>query len=112
MKMVTAIIQPFRLHSVREALQDAKIKGMTVTECTGHGQNSDMKQVPRASWDATDLQPKLMVEVAVDDCDVAPIVEAIRSSSASGRVDDGKIFVTTLEYVIRVRTGEMSDKQP
>jgi len=110
MKMITAIIKPFKLDDVRDAIAEVGIQGMTVTEVRGFGRQKGHTELYRGAEYVVDFLPKLKLEVAVADDRVDAVVEAIADSAASGRIGDGKIFVHTLDQVIRIRTGEEGDK--
>jgi nitrogen regulatory protein PII len=110
MKLVTAIIKPFKLDNVRDALHEVGIAGMTVTEVRGFGRQKGHTELYRGAEYVVDFLPKLKLEVAVPDDRAEAVVEAIADSAASGRIGDGKIFVHSLEQVIRIRTGEEGDK--
>ena len=110
MKMITAIIKPFKLDDVRDAIAEAGIQGMTVTEVRGFGRQKGHTELYRGAEYVVDFLPKLKLEVAVSDDRVEAVVEAIADSAASGRIGDGKIFVQTLEQAVRIRTGEEGDK--
>ncbi|MCW8873691.1 MAG: P-II family nitrogen regulator [Xanthomonadales bacterium] len=110
MKMITAIIKPFKLDDVRDAIAEAGIQGMTVTEVRGFGRQKGHTELYRGAEYVVDFLPKLKLEVAVPDDRVDAVVEAIADSAASGRIGDGKIFVHTLDQAIRIRTGEEGDK--
>jgi nitrogen regulatory protein PII len=107
MRLVTAIIKPFKLEDVKEALQDVGIQGMTVTEVRGFGRQRGHKEVYRGAEYQVDFVPKVRVEVLVDDYQAEPVVEAIMKSARTGKIGDGKIFVTDADQVYRIRTGEM-----
>ena len=109
MKLVTAIIKPFRLDDVRNALSEVGIQGMTVTEVKGFGRQRGHTELYRGAEYVVDFLPKAKIEVAVGDDRLEEIVEAITNSAKTGKVGDGKIFVTSLEQVIRIRTGETGD---
>ena len=109
MKLVTAIIKPFRLDDVRNALSEVGIQGMTVTEVKGFGRQRGHTELYRGAEYVVDFLPKAKIEVAVGDDRVEEIVEAIAASAKTGKVGDGKIFVTSLEQVMRIRTGETGD---
>ena len=109
MKLVTAIVKPFRLDDVRNALGEVGIQGMTVTEVKGFGRQRGHTELYRGAEYVVDFLPKAKIEVAVGDDRVEEIVEAIAASARTGKVGDGKIFVTDLEQVIRIRTGETGD---
>ncbi len=106
MKLITAIIKPFKLDDVREALSDLGIAGMTVTEVKGYGRQKGHTELYRGAEYVVDFLPKAKVEVAVADDMAERIVEAIADAARTGKIGDGKIFVTTLEQVVRIRTGE------
>jgi nitrogen regulatory protein PII len=110
MKMITAIIKPFKLDDVRDAIGEAGIQGMTVTEVRGFGRQKGHTELYRGAEYVVDFLPKLKLEVAVPDDRLDAVVEAIADSAASGRIGDGKIFVHTLDQAIRIRTGEEGDK--
>ena len=110
MKMITAIIKPFKLDDVRDAIAEAGIQGMTVTEVRGFGRQKGHTELYRGAEYVVDFLPKLKLEVAVPDDRVEAVVEAIADSAASGRIGDGKIFVHTLDQAIRIRTGEEGDQ--
>ena len=106
MKMVSAIIKPFKLDDVREALSDVGVAGITVTEVKGFGRQKGHTELYRGAEYVVDFLPKIKVEIAVDDSIVDQVVEAITTAAKTGKIGDGKIFVTPVEQVIRVRTGE------
>ncbi|MEJ2455294.1 MAG: P-II family nitrogen regulator [Candidatus Thiodiazotropha sp.] len=106
MKMVSAIIKPFKLDDVREALSDVGVAGITVTEVKGFGRQKGHTELYRGAEYVVDFLPKIKVEIAVDDAVVDQVVEAITNAAKTGKIGDGKIFVTPVEQVIRVRTGE------
>ncbi|MCG7991425.1 MAG: P-II family nitrogen regulator [Candidatus Thiodiazotropha lotti] len=106
MKMISAIIKPFKLDDVREALSDVGVAGITVTEVKGFGRQKGHTELYRGAEYVVDFLPKIKVEIAVDVSIVDQVVEAITNASKTGKIGDGKIFVTTLEQVVRVRTGE------
>ncbi|MBP3439298.1 MAG: P-II family nitrogen regulator [Sutterella sp.] len=110
MKLITAVIKPFKLDDVREALSDAGISGLTVTEVKGFGRQRGHTELYRGAEYVVDFLPKLKIEVAVADEMVDGIVEAIRKAANTGKVGDGKIFVTELLSVLRIRTGETDDE--
>jgi nitrogen regulatory protein PII len=107
MRLVTAIIKPFKLEDVKEALQDVGIQGMTVTEVRGFGRQRGHREVYRGAEYQVDFVPKVRVEVLVDDHQADQVVEAILKSARTGKIGDGKIFVTDADQVYRIRTGEM-----
>ena len=110
MKMITAIIKPFRLDDVRAALAEVGISGMTVTEVKGFGRQKGHTEHYRGAEYTVDFLPKVKIELAVDQDVVESVMEAILESARTGKVGDGKIFVTNIESVVRIRTGEM-DKE-
>ena len=109
MKLVTAIIKPFRLDDVRNALSEVGVQGMTVTEVKGFGRQRGHTELYRGAEYVVDFLPKAKVEVAVADDRVDQTIEAIIESAKTGKVGDGKIFVTQLDEVWRIRTGETGD---
>jgi len=106
MKLITAIIKPFKLDDVREALSDLGVAGMTVTEVKGYGRQKGHTELYRGAEYVVDFLPKAKVEVAVADDMAERVVEAIAAAARTGKIGDGKIFVTALEQVVRIRTGE------
>jgi len=106
MKLVTAIIKPFKLDEVREALSALGVQGMTVTEVKGFGRQKGHTEIYRGAEYAVSFLPKLKMEVAVRSAMVGAVIEAITSKARTGQIGDGKIFVTALEQVVRIRTGE------
>jgi|SRR5579862_1171516 len=109
MKFITAIIKPFKLDEVREALTAAGVSGVTVTEVKGYGRQKGHTEIYRGAEYAISFVPKLKIEVAVRDEMADAAVEAIASKARSGQIGDGKIFVTSLEAALRIRTGEQGD---
>ena len=109
MKKVEAIIKPFKLDEVKDALAEVGIKGMTVTEVKGFGRTGGKREVYRSSAYVVDFVPKVKIEVVVPDALVANVLEAVERSAKTGRIGDGKIFVTTIEEAVRIRTGERGD---
>jgi nitrogen regulatory protein P-II 1 len=109
MKLITAIIKPFKLEEVKEALAGIGIEGMTVTEVKGFGRQKGHTEIYRGSEYTVDFLPKVKVEVALVDDLVGKAVEAIVKSARTGKIGDGKIFVRTLEDVIRIRTDERGE---
>ena len=110
MKLITAVIKPFKLDDVREALSDAGISGLTVTEVKGFGRQRGHTELYRGAEYVVDFLPKLKIEVAVADDIADSIVDAIRTAANTGKVGDGKIFVTELLSVVRIRTGETDEE--
>src|SRR5471030_3010019 len=106
MKMVMAIIKPFKLDDVRQALAEAGVQGITVTEVKGFGRQKGHTELYRGAEYVVDFLPKLKLEIAVADSLVERVVEAITQSANSGKIGDGKIFVYALDQVVRIRTGE------
>ena len=107
MKLVTAIIKPFKLDDVREALSDIGVQGITVTEVKGFGRQKGHTELYRGAEYVVDFLPKVKVEIAVTDERVDAVVDAIRKAANTGRIGDGKIFVYSLDQVVRIRTGEV-----
>ncbi len=106
MKMVTAIIKPFKLDDVREALHEVGIAGITVTEVKGFGRQKGHTELYRGAEYKVDFLPKLKLETAVREDLLEPVIEAIQKAALTGKIGDGKIFVSSLEQTIRIRTGE------
>ncbi|MGV7208397.1 P-II family nitrogen regulator [Oxalobacteraceae bacterium A2-2] len=106
MKMITAIIKPFKLDEVREALSAINVQGITVTEVKGFGRQKGHTELYRGAEYVVDFLPKTKIEAAVDDSIVEQAIEAIEGAARTGKIGDGKIFVYNLEQVIRIRTGE------
>ena len=106
MKLVTAILKPFKLDDVREALSEAGISGITVTEVKGFGRQKGHTELYRGAEYVVDFLPKVKIEAAVDDDQVEHVIEAIEHAARTGKIGDGKIFVTQLDQVVRIRTGE------
>ena len=106
MKQITAIIKPFKLEEVREALAECGVTGLTVTEVKGFGRQKGHTELYRGAEYVVDFLPKVKIEAAVADDLVDRVIEAIESAARTGKIGDGKIFVTHLEQVVRIRTGE------
>ena len=106
MKKVEAIIKPFKLDDVKEALHEVGVKGLTVTEAKGFGRQKGHTELYRGAEYVVDFLPKVKVEVVVEDAMLERVVEAIQQAAHTGRIGDGKIFVSTVDQVIRIRTGE------
>ncbi|MEN9412504.1 MAG: hypothetical protein RLZZ87_185 [Actinomycetota bacterium] len=106
MKLITAILKPFKLDEVKDALQGAGITGMTVSEASGFGRQKGHTEVYRGAEYTVDLVPKVRLEVLVDDADAANIVDVIVKAAGTGSIGDGKVWTTTVDQVVRVRTGE------
>jgi nitrogen regulatory protein P-II 1 len=109
MKMVTAIVKPFKLDEVREALSAIGVQGVTVTEVKGFGRQKGHTELYRGAEYVVDFLPKVKIELIIEDEMVEKAVEAIRSSAHTGRIGDGKIFVSRIDDAIRIRTGERGD---
>jgi len=110
MKLITAIIKPFKLDDVRDALGEAGITGMTVSEVKGFGRQKGHTELYRGAEYVVDFLPKLKLEIAVPDERAERVVEIIQETAASGRIGDGKIFVSGIERAVRIRTGEEGDQ--
>lgn len=106
MKLITAVIKPFRVDDVREALAEVGVQGITLTEVKGFGRQKGHTELYRGAEYVVDFLPKVKLEIAVSDDQVDAVVEAITNSAKTGQIGDGKIFVSALEQVIRIRTGE------
>lgn len=106
MKLVTAIIKPFKLDDVREALSEIGIQGITVTEVKGFGRQKGHTELYRGAEYVVDFLPKVKLEVGIDDSLVDQVIEAVSRSANTGKIGDGKIFVTNLDQAVRIRTGE------
>ena len=109
MKLITAIIKPFKLEEVRAALTDLGLQGMTVTEVKGYGRQKGHTEIYRGAEYAVSFLPKVKIEVVVPSGDVDKVVEAITRTAKTGQIGDGKIFVSTIEHTVRIRTGETDD---
>jgi nitrogen regulatory protein P-II 2 len=110
MKMITAVIKPFKLEDVRQALGEAGVQGMTVTEVKGFGRQKGHTELYRGAEYSVDFVPKTKIEVAVADSLVEQAVEAITGAAGTGSIGDGKVFVAALEQAVRIRTGETGDQ--
>ena len=106
MKLITTILKPFKLDDVREALSEVGIVGMTVTEVKGFGRQKGHTELYRGAEYVVDFLPKVKIEVAVSEDQAESVVETIQNSASTGKIGDGKIFVTSIEQTIRIRTGE------
>jgi nitrogen regulatory protein P-II 2 len=106
MKLVTAIIKPFKLDDVRQALSEIGVQGITVTEVKGFGRQKGHTELYRGAEYVVDFLPKVKLEIGIDDDKVEAVIDAISSSANTGKIGDGKIFVANLEQTIRIRTGE------
>ena len=109
MKKIEAVIKPFKLDEVKDALNDAGIMGITVTEVKGFGRQKGHTELYRGAEYVIDFLPKVKIEVVVRDELVARVIEAIEKAAKTGKIGDGKIFVTAVEQVVRIRTGELDD---
>ena len=106
MKMVTAIIKPFKLDDVRQVLSEIGVQGVTVSEVKGFGRQKGHTELYRGAEYVVDFLPKVKMELAIDDALLDQVIEAITSKASTGKIGDGKIFVTDIEQAIRIRTGE------
>ncbi len=106
MKKIEAIIKPFKLDDVKEALQEIGLQGMTVTDVRGFGRQKGHTELYRGAEYVVDFLPKVKIELALDDAQVERAVEAIKNAAHSGRIGDGKIFISPIEDAVRIRTGE------
>ncbi len=109
MKLITAIIKPFKLEEVRSALTDLGLQGMTVTEVKGYGRQKGHTEIYRGAEYAVNFLPKIKIEVVVADSEAQKAADAIASAAKTGQIGDGKIFVSTIEHTVRIRTGEVDD---
>ncbi|HEX6234847.1 MAG TPA: P-II family nitrogen regulator [Jiangellaceae bacterium] len=107
MKLVTAVIKPFKLDEVRSALETFGVQGMTVSEASGYGRQKGHTEVYRGAEYTVDLVPKTRIDVLVDDTDVDDVVDVIVKAAQTGKIGDGKVWVTSVDAVVRVRTGEV-----
>ena len=110
MKKIEAIIKPFKLDEVKDALSEVGIQGMTVTEVKGFGRTGGKKEVYRGSAYVVDFVPKVMLEIVVPDQMVHQVIDAIEKAAKTGRIGDGKIFVTPIDEAVRIRTGERGEE--
>lgn len=106
MKLISAIIKPFKLDDVRQGLSEIGVQGMTVTEAMGYGRQKGHTELYRGAEYQVDFLPKVKIEIAVNDDLVDSVIEAISKTASSGKIGDGKVFVVNLEQVVRIRTGE------
>jgi len=109
MKMITAVIKPFKLDDVREALSDIGVTGLTVTEVKGFGRQKGHTELYRGAEYVVDFVPKVRLDLAISDDQLDSVIEVISKAAATGKIGDGKIFVTDLLHVVRIRTGETND---
>ena len=109
MKQITAIVKPFKLEEVREALAECGVTGLTVTEVKGFGRQKGHTELYRGAEYVVDFLPKVKIEAAVSDDLVERVIEAVEGAARTGKIGDGKIFVYDLEHVVRIRTGELDE---
>ncbi len=107
MKLVTAIVKPFKLDEVKEALKDAGVQGMTVSEVQGFGRQRGHTEVYRGAEYTIDFVPKVRLEILADDADVDRIVDAVVAAARTDKIGDGKVWITDVDRIVRIRTGEM-----
>ena len=110
MKLITAIVKPFKVDDVKAALKAAGVNGMTTSEVQGFGRQAGHTEVYRGTEYTIDFVPKVKIEIVVDDADVAPLVEALSTAAQTGKIGDGKIWVTTVDQLQRIRTGEQGEE--
>ncbi|MBV1931845.1 MAG: P-II family nitrogen regulator [Porticoccaceae bacterium] len=110
MKLITAIIKPFKLDDVRQALADVGVQGVTVTEVKGFGRQKGHTELYRGAEYVVDFLPKVKLEIAVADSMVDAVVESVIKTASTGKIGDGKIFISSLEEIIRIRTGETGEE--
>ena len=110
MKLITAIIKPFKLDDVRQAVADIGVQGITVTEVQGFGRQRGHTEVYRGAEYQVDFVPKVRIEVVVSELDAARVVDAVVEAASTGQIGDGKVWVTTIDEIVRVRTGERGDE--
>ncbi len=110
MKLITAVIKPFKLEEVRSALTDLGLQGMTVTEVKGYGRQKGHTEIYRGAEYAVSFLPKVKIEVVVPSAAVDKVIDAITSTAKTGQIGDGKIFVSSIENTVRIRTGEFDDE--
>jgi nitrogen regulatory protein P-II 1 len=106
MKLITAVIQPFRLQEVKSALETVGVRGITITEASGFGRQKGHSEVYRGAEYTVDMLPKVRLETVIDDDAVEAVVDALVAAAASGKIGDGKVWVTPVDALVRVRTGE------
>jgi nitrogen regulatory protein P-II 1 len=107
MKLITAIVKPFKLDEVKEALKDAGVQGMTVSEVQGFGRQRGHTEVYRGAEYTIDFVPKVRIEILADEADVDRVVDAVVASARTDKIGDGKVWVTSVDRIVRIRTGEM-----
>ena len=112
MKKIEAVIKPFKLDEVKEALQELGVQGMTVLEAKGYGRQKGHTELYRGAEYVVDFLPKIKLEVVVSDDQLVPAIEAIQAAARTGRIGDGKIFVSEITEVVRIRTGGRPDRPP
>ncbi len=110
MKLITAVVKPFKLDDIREALSEVGISGVTVTEVKGFGRQKGHTELYRGAEYVVDFLPKMKIEAAVSEAELDKAIEAVIGAANTGKIGDGKIFVTNLEQVIRIRTGETGEE--
>ena len=106
MKLVSAIIKPFKLQEVRESLVESGVIGLTVSEVKGYGRQNGHSELYRGAEYSVDTLPKMKLDILIDDENVGSVIETITKSASTGKIGDGKIFVTNIEEIVRIRTGE------
>lgn len=106
-KLITAVVKPFKLDEVKTALKDAGVAGITVSEVQGFGRQSGHTEVYRGAEYSIDFVPKVKLEMLVDDAQIDKVVEAVVASARTGKIGDGKVWVTDVDQIVRIRTGEM-----
>ena len=109
MKLITAVVKPFKLDEIKTALKEAGVTGMTVTEVKGFGRQSGHTEVYRGAEYTIDFVPKVRIEILADDSDVERLIEVLSAAARTGKIGDGKVWVTPVDHVIRIRTGELDD---
>ena len=107
MKLITAIVKPFKLDEIKEALKDAGVQGMTVSEVQGFGRQRGHTEVYRGAEYTIDFVPKVRIEILADDADLDRIIDAVVASARTDKIGDGKVWVTDVDRIVRIRTGEM-----
>jgi nitrogen regulatory protein P-II 1 len=110
MKLITAIVKPFKLDDIKAALKSAGLAGMTTSEVQGFGRQAGHTEVYRGTEYTIDFVPKVKIEIVVPDAQVESVIDAIEKSAKTGRIGDGKIFVSTIDDVVRIRTGERGEE--
>ena len=110
MKLITAIIKPFKLDDVRQALSEVGVTGITATEVKGFGRQKGHTELYRGAEYVVDFLPKVKLEIAINDDQVETVIEAISGAANTGKIGDGKIFVSALEHIVRIRTGETNEE--